>query len=276
MVATQAGWAVTGSRGLDASRAQAALLAEPVDRVLRVTPWRVTWTDRARTSMTMRLVDRRQRVPEGVLTAVALPPGTYTFDIASRRPLGGTLTATIGRAGPSLATFALLPRTRQSVTLDLPAGAARLTLWIDQTLRESIESLDMRPSAPSSTAPTARAALRAQTATIYFLDDNVFVEGDAFWVRGGRASEAVMTMAPGARDVTLAVANGPVANTVTVAAGGGNQVLTLAGGEVARVPVPVSTTGGTRLSIASGNGFRPSDDGVSGDDRYLGVRVTVE
>ena len=138
-----------------------------------------------------------------------VPAGLYSLDVSTRRPTGGTLAVRIGRppagaAGrpPSpLRSFALRSLSDQSRELWLPAGARSLRFEPDAALASFGRTVELVPrSLVARAGATARAAAAYGSADCYFLDDNVFVEGDGFWVRGGQAADVVIA-APGGRRI---------------------------------------------------------------------------
>ncbi len=107
-------------------------------------------------------------------------------------------------------------------------------------------------------------------------DDNVFVEGRGFWVRGGRLA-ALHVLPAGASRLRVRVRNGGVGGPVAVELDGEREVVELTGGEVREFSTTL--TGDEQLvavSLFPANGFRPSDDGVSPDRRWLGCWVSIE
>jgi hypothetical protein len=116
---------------------------------------------------------------------------------------------------------------------------------------------------------------------IYFLDDNAYPrDGDSFWVRGASRADLLFKTPEPARQLRLAVENGPKPSTVTVTVDGRDVQALLQPGEstVLQMPVgPGSPYQGTRVwvvTVATDSGHVPLFD-VGGEDvRYLGVRVT--
>jgi hypothetical protein len=116
---------------------------------------------------------------------------------------------------------------------------------------------------------------------IYFLDDNAYPrDGDSFWVRGTSRADLLFKTPEPARQLRLAVENGPKPSTVTVTVDGRDVQATLQPGESTVVQMPIgpgSPYQGTRVwvvTIASSSGHVPLFDVGGEDARYLGVKVT--
>jgi hypothetical protein len=117
---------------------------------------------------------------------------------------------------------------------------------------------------------------RERGGALFFLDDNVFVEPDAFWVKGGTTAEFIVVVDDGRDAIDLELANGAAANAVIVATDAGGSTLALTPSESRTLNVrPPATSRTVRVRIASPAGFTPSDGGNSQDRRFLGVRVAV-
>jgi hypothetical protein len=182
---------------------------------------------------------------------------------------------TLGRNRLRLATLDLAGRSRQTGSFPLPAGADRVEVAIDPPLHDLVDTITLRRRVETPTnRPIARAALTLERGQFFFLDDDIFVEPDGFWVRGAAQSDSLFVPAGGAV-VTLRLANGGVGNVVTVRTGETTREFTLAAGEVERVLLQGDGTP-VDLSISSSAGFRPSEGGAGTDARYLGVRVSLE
>ena len=171
------------------------------------------------------------------------------------------------------------------ITLDLPVSLT--SLWIGATadsLRQAVTHVQIDPvsvvprSQRVSFGNVQYAAGVDETPGRYALhtDDNVFVEGGGFWVRGGRL--AALRVSPGgASRLRVRVQSGAVDGPVTVALDGTQEIVELTAGESREFSMAL--TGGERLvavSVFPANGFRPSDLGVSSDSRWLGCWVSIE
>ena len=112
---------------------------------------------------------------------------------------------------------------------------------------------------------------------MYFLDDNVFTEAGGFWVRGGAVAEMVLEAPEGPKaSFSLMLQNGRTDNSVVIARGAEERRETFHPSETKTIELTSDSSGVVRFSISSPSGFQPSDDGVSRDSRYLGVRVELK
>ncbi len=119
---------------------------------------------------------------------------------------------------------------------------------------------------------------------IYFLDDNAYAREDlTFWVKGRSTAEVLVKTVEPASALSLDLASGEVATSVTVSRGWHSQRVDLAPNATARVSVPLDDgfpymgTRVWRVSIRSSGGFVPRFvSGASEDTRFLGVRVQPE
>lgn len=193
--------------------------------------------------------------------------------------MSGVLNVRVGRAtSPEALPILSMPLSavsRQTATLTLPAGAELLSIEADAPLAAAGGDVTLTPMQLARTPVFARASLVRPAATCYFLDDNVFVESEGFWIRGqSRTSLAIA--GPGGQPVSLGLTNGGASNQVTVSVAGAPELtFALAPGETREVPLTRGAASGARIDITSAAGFRPSDDGASKDARYLGVFVRL-
>ena len=116
---------------------------------------------------------------------------------------------------------------------------------------------------------------------IYFLDDNAYPrDGDSFWVRGTSRADLLFKTPEPARQLRLAVENGPKPSTVTVTVDGREVQSSLQPGESTVLQMPLGSGSpyqGTRVwvvTIATDSGYVPLFDVGGEDARYLGVKVT--
>jgi len=279
MVVTEVGWTVTASAPLDPARAQLAVHAasgsgSPVWQVGQgVRRWdAVTAPMRIRRDEAP-LVDR----PSPVTLALAnVPAGSYRLEVTSPQGLSGELSVRIGRSASPLRRFVLASSTSQSLPLSLPAGAAVLVVEAPNAdLARQWQATLLPVSHASPIGHFARAHTVYGDTEAFFLDEQVFVEADGFWVRGGRTAQVVLSRgdASAGRTRMLQLRNGGAANTVTIRSGAWQEVLSLSEWQERAVTLPAADASGAwPLVITSASGFRPSE--VAGQDtRFLGVWV---
>jgi len=108
------------------------------------------------------------------------------------------------------------------------------------------------------------------------LDDNVYAEPTAFWVRGGR-SASLQVSPNGAALLRVTIRNGAVTGPVTFEVDGRREVLELDSGETHEVRLPLNGREHTvSLTFDPVNGFRPSERNPgSPDTHWLGCRVRL-
>ena len=112
---------------------------------------------------------------------------------------------------------------------------------------------------------------------VIHIDDNIWAEGDGFWVRGGRSS-SVHVSPGGATRLRVRIRNGDAPGPVALDLAGQHQVLELAAGEVHEVDLRLTGDELTiPLTIMPTNGSRPIEhDPTSRDRRWLGCLVMLE
>ena len=205
-----------------------------------------------------------------------LPAGTYELRVATTRPRQGELSVRVGRAAQSWRTLSVLPLSRQSFVLTVPASVSGLTIEPDAALKEVGGSLEIVPLAIRADATAyALTVARYGTTEVFFLDDAAFVEGDGFWIQGGRTAEVVLAAGAGRATVDVALRNGGSPNHVRLQAGTNLQTIALQPAEERDVAIPITGADGVvRLRVSSQAGFRPPETST-GDWRHLGVRVKL-
>ena len=194
--------------------------------------------------------------------------------MSTSRPRAGELLVYIGRAPVPIQRLHLKPLNRQTFSLALPAGALGLVISPEPGLEKVPGRIALRPVLVTASAPLARTARPYGSTNVYFLDDNVFVEKDGFWVHGGRAAAVVLESQSRPRaSFALDVQNGRADNLIVFSDGSADRREMLRASEAKTIELASDSVGRLRLTIWSPSGFRPSDDGVSQDSSYLGVWV---
>lgn len=279
MLAAQAGWWLNDVSGVRPASSQLAWLHAVAAgaRGVQVTPRGISRVDAD--AVPVRITVPRTDLPGdafaswAVLTGV--PAGHYDLRLTASRPAEGVLTIRTGERGEPLREIPLPRQSWHTVSIDLPVGPTNLRLVPDETLAVSGAELVL---IPRSLVPGhyvgAHARIHLDKADVHVLDDAAFVEGRALWVRGAQTARLVLVPTDGPeRQVVLRLSNGPYENPVVVGIAGQLHRLGLAPSAVTVVTVTLPSGTSVPVSITSPSGFRPSDDGQSLDDRYLGVRV---
>lgn len=280
MTAVAAGWRLTGSSGLSAAPSQGQVLARVAsgDRAFRISAMRVgPWPD---VSEAFRIratrVDLVGEPGAGWLPLFDVPPGRYDVTVSSRRPRAGALSFRIGRSPRPTATMPVAAVSRQTRTLDLPAGAAALLIEPDAGFAAVGESVVLAPRRLDQASDRALSSARYGDVDVFFFDNNaVFVEDDGFWIRGGRTAPFMLAVSAGQPTVTVSIGNGATPNDVTVEHPEAIETHALASFEGRDLRLPAPDDGRIRLRVTSSSGFRPSDVGPGADARYLGARIIV-
>jgi hypothetical protein len=281
MLAVQAGWWLNGSSGLNAAPSQVTVLNAAAfgRRVLQIRPSAIG----PLRDLTSRLRIRATRADEVGETAASwvplleVPPGEFTVAVGLRRPRAGTLALRIGRSAEPFRQLTLAGVNTQNLSLALPAGAGALFFEPDASLSAAGDSIELTPlelQAPSTGYAVTSA--RFGDADLFFHGPTIYAEPDGFWVRGGQTTTFTVAVERGRAGMSLTMTNGGVANDVRLEWGARKERVVLRPFESRTITIDVSREGVAFVRLTSSAGYRPSDDGVSEDRRYLGVRVTVE
>jgi hypothetical protein len=118
---------------------------------------------------------------------------------------------------------------------------------------------------------------------ITFLDDNAYIEDNAFWVKGDSRADILVRFQTPANRLVLSLAAGEVTADVTVWRGWTRRTSTVRPGQIRELTIPLDegfpyqASRIWKVSIETRGGFLPMF-GRSGstDNRYLGIRVTPE
>jgi hypothetical protein len=282
-VAAGVAFAWQGIDGLRPVDAQLRVLAGAADRqrLLRVGPGRVTLLASGSVPP-LRVTVPRGDVPGSQAaewqSLDRVPAGRYDLRVRQRRPVGGTVILGLGRQPLPGGLFTLGRLSEQTLPLHLPAGAGDLRFVPDETLAATGQSIELSPrSLEGGTSAVPHRLWAIGAVDVYFLDDRVFIEPDGFWIHGAsEASLVIVARSGAATSPQLRITNGAAeGNEVLVVEPSGERRARLAAGEALDVPVAIAGRDATRLRIRSSAGFRPSDNGVSPDRRFLGVRVSA-
>ncbi len=178
--------------------------------------------------------------------------------------------------GEPLRRLSLAGVNDQTLPLLLPAGAGALFFEPDAGLAAAGERIELMPlKLDPPIAGYASTSARFGSADVFFYGPTIYVEPDGFWVRGGQTAEFTIAVERGRPSLGLALANGEAANDLRVEWGSHRERLSLAAAESHTIRVDLTRGGSRFVRLTSSSGYRPSDDGVSEDRRYLGVRVRI-
>lgn len=277
MLVTEVGWQVTASAPLDPARAQLAVhaAAGAGESVWRLGGGMRRWdpsSDPLRIPRHQPLISDRQ---SAVVVALAnVPGGLYRLEVASGSRAGALTVRIINRVGAPLHRFEVPASASQALMLSLPAGAAALFVDAgDPEFARQVRATLVPASSAQARGVFARQFAAFGESGVFFIDENVFPEGEGFWVHGGRTTSIALSRSAAAanRGHVLQVQNGGAPNTVTIQVSGWQEVMTMAAGEVRAVTLPAADAlASWPISITSSSGFRPSDT-AGQDARFLGV-----
>ena len=186
----------------------------------------------------------------------------------------------IGNGPTPLRTLPLLPMNTQTQTFALPVAVTGISLTAEDPSVMPGE-VTLTPVAFGTGSPRVASAAIAAAALggvdAYFLDDHVYVEPGAFWVKGNQTTSFVAVSPVGSGSIAMTIANGEMPNTVEWRVDGADRpALTLAAGESRTLMLaPAQPHGALTVTLISQAGFRPSDHGAA-DRRFLGVQVKLD
>ncbi len=252
MLAAQIGWGVARADHLEPSDSQLRVLrrAAAGDALIQIQEAGIRRLRPAEAPVVIRVprTDVGDGGPGSWAGLPALPAGEYTIRVRVQPPRGGRLALRIGRAVRPFRDIALARLSDQTVPASLPAGAAFLGVEADPTLASTGLSIDLRPDTLLPPVwPLAVASLSGNDITTFFLDRQVYVEDDGFWVRGQAAADLVIAAEGGRSAAAVELTNGPQPNVITLTDPAGRQTLRLSASESRRVDLsPRRTRPGAR------------------------------
>jgi hypothetical protein len=218
---------------------------------------------------------------------LSLPAGTYNLDVtwADRTPAAPTpLSWQIGRIGPPLSTWTLEMRAneRWHTSVDLPVNASFVGFRGSTDAERAVKSIIVTPQrlvdeGARPQLPVVLAAAQYGDVGVFFHDEQLYPETAGFWTMGKRTMAVTMTTpADRPKPIALRIHCGSQANRVTLSTRGWSQTLDLVPMVSQVIELPATSTGVIRLTLATDNGFSPSQaDPSSKDRRFLGVWVEV-
>ena len=229
------------------------------------------------------------RVSDRVSGPYALPPGRYQVRVYFESTPRSDGEVWIGYdRGPGVLVRHTVETNPVVMTLDLPVALD--PVWVGTSTEDTAWAVSSVEVIPEHVVPRgARVDVGRIMFSeglggdpgryVFYLDSNVWVEPDGFWVRGGAPASLLVSPA-GTATVVVTIRNGGSAGPVTVELAGRRETLSLDAWEIQELRVPV--TGQellVPLTISPTNGFRPAEvDPESRDRRWLGcwVRLALE
>lgn len=267
-VATVLALRAQGADGAAPGRAQMAYLARLTSRDAMVADLgarRLVAGDARTAGLVMTMPARRAAGRHVAMSLGPVPAGTYRIVVQPAGPGGEIL---IGRSVFPIAAFGDAP---VEVTLPVPVASVEVRGAEGRAATIEPVSVPLRPS--------RRFALRAArygAVTAYFLDDAVYSEAGAFWVRGAGRAAVVLQGDPGVASAVLEITNGAASNRVTVTGTATPVHAELAPSQPLSVEVRFDARGSARLGIETSAGFVPAEAIPGSEDRrFLGVSVRI-
>ena len=216
--------------------------------------------------MRLSMPPRRSGGENVALALGAVPAGTYRL---TGEPSGEPGEVVIGRARFPIATLGDAP-----LEIVLPVDAAALEV---RGAEGRVVTLEPVAVPRRQSRLLALRSARYGQVVAHFVDNRVYAERGAFWVRGARDARVVLQGDPGVASVRIDLRNGPVSNHLTVRGAGEPFSKPLTPGETLTLTVPLGADGSARLQIASAGGFVPAEvEPGNGDRRFLGVYVRIK
>jgi hypothetical protein len=143
-LAAAAGWALTGSTGLDPARAQLAVLGKAVasgDRLWTMTPFRVT--RRPGSDLRIRGEEAGLYGPQPWAAFGSVPPGIYDVRVFMRQPVPATVAVVAGQSRQALASVEVAALSEQAFAVEVPA-AGPLVIRADREARAAGARVEIR------------------------------------------------------------------------------------------------------------------------------------
>ncbi len=282
MVALSLVWRLHRVDGMTAVASQLEILrrvaTEPRALALQLNPLRRL--DRANLVLSVRIglpvtagggTGRNER-PLVILPA--LPAGRYRVLTEPPAPNGWLI------VGVGQDQFSIYSGPNRAFELDLPVDVRSLAVRGDGDIRRAIDRVVLDPIAIAGppqrlTDRLAGRAVKYDAASVFFLDDTVYPEPDAFWIAGASEGSFVVQPARPGTSLDVHVRNAPVENRVVLTSGQWSEEIVLSPGEERRMRIPIAPGRRAALvTVSTSAGFRPSAAVAdSRDGRFLGLWI---
>ncbi len=286
MAAASGVWARGGVGGATPTTSELALLRayDPGSRPLglQFRPLRRLAAEQVPPRLSMSASERRPIEPDGpLMTLTDVPAGVYRLAPATAMAARGTLDLVIGHSAEPVERWAFDgPSRGDAHDVRLPVAVNALTITGDALARRTagrliIEPVRVVPAGARFTLLRAARAARYGENIVFAFDEQAYLEGSGFWVRGGEEVPLALAGRPSDREIRLLLRNCPVANRITLRFPDRTDVLTMQAGEELVVVFPLdSAYGGVFVVVQTERGYHPADvDPSSRDTRYLGAWI---
>jgi len=216
-----------------------------------------------------------------------IPPGRYELRVWTnpRRQTDGEILAPLDRTSSVVARAPVGSGVLTTLRTEVPAIANLGPVWLgasERGLAADVVRIELRPLSvtPSihdmANLPevTALENLDQQPGDfILYLDRNAFAENGVLWTLGGANTQFVLAPAHGGR-LTLDLETGAARGTASIDVLGRTTKLDMPPQHRETLDLGSSREARTVfLRVTFTGGFRPSEHGQAGDDRWLGLRV---
>ena len=228
-------------------------------------------------------------MPKGAVTGpFSFPPGRYVVRVEFLSiPDKGEVWLAYHR-GPGLLTRGSTG-TMNVVSMIVDSPIALDPVWLGastEELAKSILSIEIIPERVIPRSDRFRVpniwfaeAIDSELGQhVFHLDNQVWVEPEGFWIRGGSTASVLVSPA-GESSVLVSIQNGAEPGTVTIEFSENKEIAMFNRFEIRQFRVQVDGESVVQVDITPANGFRPSlIDSESQDERWLGsfVRFSFE
>lgn len=284
MVLPPLGHLVAGGTVLNAAPAQLAVIRGEGEggRLVRISAGRFAHLRSLRDTMTL------APLAPGAANECPVPPPMLLSDVpGARYVIHATSTSAaplplrlfVGASDSLWREFTVPGPGRFDFPFVLPTTVPGVLIDTDGPERAALTvTLGIEDAMPARGAIPMRRAANFGNADALFLDDQVFVEKDGFWVAGKAAARFMLVPSVNSPvsplTVRVLVRNGGAANIVTIESGTFQRLLQMAPYQELDVDIPLTPTGNANVRIASGSGFVPADwQPGNNDRRLLGVWI---
>jgi len=260
----------------DATRRPVSIVYNPFSRVAAL-------DIESRMPLIVRSGERRDPQPLGLLwnARFALPAGAYRLQITRTSSEPSSLSLQVGRAGDPYQTWPV-PGAELDEMFTLPVDAVFLGFRAPENFGAGelrITPLRIVDSVHRAGGPEVIRVVHYGSVTAFIQDDQIGGEPTGFWTRGRQTTRISFASAAAAKDLTVSVRCGPIANQITFSMPGWSEPVAVAPGESRVVKIPMTAQAVTgwlaSVDIEVRDGFVPADlDKNSHDARRLGCWIS--
>ena len=278
------GWAVTDARSLDPVRAQLQVIDGEGRgaRVYTIDNGRFVRLRSLKNAMTLQAMapGPSEECPVPPLFEMRNVPGArFNVRVHSSSSFSRPLRLFVGDSGSPWREFTVPGPGDFVFPVVLPTAVPRVVLDTDAAARAALKvDLAVEDAMPQREAVAMKSAAHYGSTDVMFLDDQVFLEGEGFWVHGRSAAKLMLVPSVNSPvsplTVRILVRNGGARNTITIESGTFQRLLVLTPFQEQDVDIPLTPAGTATVRIASGEGFVPAEKTAgNGDHQLLGAWI---